>query len=104
MIPPRLHCFRNAWRIEDAAIQVAPLNVTSPAVGTPEFGLVMEDVELLCLISTIPGKMYDSSHKIVPFKYQKRELRNDAVSAAKYAIFTVNELRRDKSSKGDVRF
>ena len=52
--------------IADAGIQVAPLNVTSPAVGTPEFGLVKEDVELLCLISTIPVRGMTAPIRLFP--------------------------------------
>ena len=89
--------------IADAGIQVAPLNVTGPAVGVQKLGLVKEDAELLCLTSTILGLMYDIFIKRLLTSHQKRELRNDAFSAATYATYTVNCLRREGSSKADVR-
>ena len=66
--------------IADARIQVGSLDVTDPAVGIQEFGLVKEDVEMLCLTSTILCKRYDIFQKnVFP---QTPEKRNDAVSAA----------------------
>ena len=91
--------------IADAGMQVSSLNVTGSAVGIQKFGWVKEDVELLCLTSIILGMRYDIfSKRLFLLKHQKRELRSDAGSAAKYAICKVNHLRRKASSKADVRF
>ena len=90
--------------IGDAGTQVDSLDVTGPALGIQELGFVKGDVELFCLTSTILGMRYDIfSKRLFPLKNQRRELRNDAISAAKYAIGTVNRLRGKGSSKADVR-
>ena len=80
--------------IADAGIQVAPLNVTGPAIGIRRFGLVKEDVELLCLTSTTIGMRYDIFSKRLFPAHEIRGLRNDAFTAAKCATCTVYYLRR----------